>query len=116
MLRAALVLRERQEFVTRKMSAEELGGGVSRSQCADDDMRTREMAAIERNELLRIEASERPLPSTPRYRRPTARTRRMRAAMIALRPRVPRTIRGRATAALAGMAVIAVVLLALVLR
>lgn len=98
-------------MVTRKMSAEELTAGVGRSRCADDDMRTREMAAIERDELLRIEARERP-PGRPGHpRRPTARTQRIRIAMIALpRPVLPTSLAGRVTAALASLVVLAVVL------
>jgi len=85
LLDAGDMLRDRQEIVTRKMSAEELRTGVGRSECDDDDRRTREMVALERDELLRIEARER-LANVP-HRIPTARTQRLQRSMLArLRP------------------------------
>lgn len=93
------------------MSAEELRTGVGRSRGAEDDMQTREMAAIERDELLGIEARERPAPGAARARRPTPRTQRIRVAMIALaRPTLPGSFAGRVTAAIASIVIVGVVL------
>lgn len=78
-------------------------------------MRTREMAAIERDELLGIEASVRPPITRRQRRRPTARTQRLRASMIALvRPELPTTAAGRI--AVLASAIIAVVVVLLALR
>jgi hypothetical protein len=112
LLFSAAVLRDRQEIITRKMSAEELRSGVG-----DDDRRTREMTPLERDELLAIESREldriaesRPV-AAARPRRPTARTARLRSSMIAMkRPALPRSKTARIVAAIASTLVIAIVI------